>query len=144
MRSYLPESADSALVSTATLESAGAGETLLRLRIETVVRLLFGEQMFIPEGWSLDSVAFLKVAHELLSAIEERRIYGSLGAAARRLSPFKIQILKDIGHLNRLNEYLARGDCSGPASPRCRIATGKRNCSPGFNYRATPTVSKPR
>lgn len=120
MRAYLPESADSMLVNTRTFRDAASKEVLLRFRIDCAVRLLFGDRIFIPEGWALDSIVFIKVAAEIIDAAGRLQGSGPLAHSGALPSLFRVEARSGGSQLARYRAYAARGNCEWSGFPSWR------------------------
>lgn len=116
--SYLPEAADSRLVPLDIVDTPEAWEHRLRLRLHMAARLLFGQPIFICEGWSLDSTSFLMVAGEILEAVEDLTRRGAKRPAnIEAYSPFRIGLTRPGTYLTCYGDYLARDDCHWSGIP---------------------------
>ncbi|HEY6817523.1 MAG TPA: hypothetical protein VI168_18455 [Croceibacterium sp.] len=124
---HLPESADSSLITLGTIRTPEAQSIRLRLRLQWVVRLLFGDTVYISEGWSLDGLAYLQVASEIIAAIEELREHDPGPDGLDALAPFVLERRGRRCLLETLADYLARPDCRWSGIPELAGAEDLRH-----------------
>lgn len=120
MALYSPESFDSELIRAPEYDLPHAKSVMVRLRLQAAARILFGDQLFIGERWSLDSVSFLLLFSEISGAIED------LGAEVNldRYSPFVAEVRSDRSHPATIVEHARRGDCQWSGFP-ILVANGR-------------------
>lgn len=64
----LSGASDSKLVGVDDYTSVHANPAFLRYRLEVMTKILRNEDIFITEGWGLDSLVFLRIADEVITA----------------------------------------------------------------------------
>jgi hypothetical protein len=124
-RSFLPEAADSSLITTAELGGEPASEVLLRLRLQLLINMLLGNRVFISEGWALDSISFHIIMREV--ALSVRRLRDKAGrypTALDSFSPVRIELHNGVSYLDTFIRYLRRDDCRWSGFPGLRFQEG--------------------
>lgn len=151
-RRFITEASDSKLVSADTYGKRGAQIHFLNLRLNVLIRILFNDQVVIPQGWSIDSFTFLKVANEIVTAMETIRNSTKPPDEFHRFSPLVMERHVDtISYLDTLKWYLRRNDCHWSGIPilrrhperRARILASLESDSPSHTSDLS-TLQPPR
>lgn len=106
----LTGSADSKLIELSKYRSAHAQSIYLRMRLEIALNLLFDNQLFMPEGWALDSLPFLQVVSEVLRAARKVRNKPGSPDGIQEFDPFIMEVRGASGYLGAFHRYMCRPD----------------------------------
>lgn len=110
MRYFISGATDSKLANYANFRAPEAQERFMRTRAEIMIQTLFGRSILVPEGWSIDSIAFLKIATELLDAIERVQESSEAPEGIDEFDPFVAEIRGHGSYLAMLSSYMHRPD----------------------------------
>jgi hypothetical protein len=103
MKLLLPDALDSKLTNLLVFGDENSNLQLLRLRLYIIMQILFHGRILVPEGWALDSLAFLWVASEVIDAVSQINI-----PAIRNYSPFVMEVRREGNYIQILDEYMQR------------------------------------
>lgn len=110
MRYFISGATDSKLANYSDFRAPEAQERFMRTRAEIMIQILFGRSILVPEGWSIDSIAFLKIAAELLDAIERVQETSDAPEEIDEFDPFVAEIRGHGSYLAMLSSYMHRPD----------------------------------
>ena len=117
---FIPEAADSKLMSSERFGEDAAQDHVMRLRLHVATRLLFGDEIVIPQGWAIDSVGLFQVISEVEEAVGSFPA-GRLPASLASYSPFKMEChVGTANYMEALVAYLSRKDCRWSGIPQLR------------------------
>ena len=121
---YTSDALDSKRHTSEDRSSSEFEQTVQRLRTDTLCRILFGQSIFVPQGWSIDSIPFLTVLHELETAIRELK---GNKRYVERLSPFVAELKSGAENWHSVfQQYLGRKDCIWSGIPILKEAPDRQ------------------
>jgi hypothetical protein len=84
---FLSDATDSKLIIARDYLEIESEEIFLRLRLHALMLILFQRKLLISEGWALDSMAFIRVAAEIIRGIEDVKSEGVRSEELARFNP---------------------------------------------------------
>jgi hypothetical protein len=107
---FLSEASDSKLIRIGDYHAPASEEIYLRLRLQSLMKILFRQKLYITEGWALDSVPFIKIAAEIISAINALYQEGNRSSGLARFSPIVMEVKREGNFLDVFQWYAKRMD----------------------------------
>jgi len=120
-KGFIADALDSKIVPLDKFSSVEASPHFVRLRLFAAAKILFGDYILIPQGWSVDSMVVFHVIGEIAHAMKKLEQNTTYARLLSEFDPFKIESHVDCNnYLDLARWYFRRDDCYWSGLPLIR------------------------